>query len=501
MPVDVDPVVSDEQLPARSEVVVIGGGIIGVSTAFFLAEQGIPTLLCEKGIIAGEQSSRNWGWCRTMGRDVRELPLAMESLKLWRQMNERVGAETGFRQTGTLYICPDEATLAKREAWLPHARRHGIDTRLLRGSEVSDLLEGSAERWLGALHTPSDGVAEPKMAAPAIAKAARRLGASIMIGCAVRGIETKAGRVAAVVTERGRVDCATVVLAGGVWSSLFSRRLGVRLPQLKVLASVMRTAPVNHGPSTAAWGPGLALRKRLDGGYTVSDGSVIADIVPDSFRFFAEFVPALRMEWKGLSLRFGTRYVDERRLSRDVPLDQASPFESVRVLDPTPAARDLARARDNLARAFPAFAGVPIAASWGGYIDATPDILPVISAVDAIPGFYISTRTCRRSARRNAARQSLERDRPTVIAGQHEQIRVLELLPRGEPEAHIDAAKNGREQIAMGCDRRQPSAGCGDVGESGKAAGLGFAERLASRSPVVEVVKRQANLLQPIIDG
>src|SRR5271167_4581879 len=141
----VNPVHSDETLPARAAVVVVGGGIIGASTAYFLAKKGISTLLCEKGVIAGEQSSRNWGWCRTMGRDPRELPLAIESLRLWRDINARIGAETGFRQSGTLYICPDAQTLAKREAWLPHARQHGLDCRLLRGREVNDVLQGAAE--------------------------------------------------------------------------------------------------------------------------------------------------------------------------------------------------------------------------------------------------------------------------------------------------------------------------------------------------------------------
>ena len=79
----VDPVTSDTELPARTGVVVVGGGIIGTSTAFFLARKGIPVVLCEKGHIAGEQSSRNWGWGRKMGRDPREIPLAIEALRLW----------------------------------------------------------------------------------------------------------------------------------------------------------------------------------------------------------------------------------------------------------------------------------------------------------------------------------------------------------------------------------------------------------------------------------
>ncbi len=93
-----DPVASDPKLPTRTDVVIIGGGIIGASTALELAERGISVVLCEKGIIAGEQSSRNWGWCRQMGRDPREIPLAKLSLNLWGKMNERTGGETGFRQ-------------------------------------------------------------------------------------------------------------------------------------------------------------------------------------------------------------------------------------------------------------------------------------------------------------------------------------------------------------------------------------------------------------------
>ena len=92
-----DPVVSDETFPERASVVVIGGGIIGACTALELAERGIDVVLCEKGEVGAEQSSRNWGWCRQMGRDPREIPLAIEALRLWRGMNERVGAETGFR--------------------------------------------------------------------------------------------------------------------------------------------------------------------------------------------------------------------------------------------------------------------------------------------------------------------------------------------------------------------------------------------------------------------
>src|SRR5580704_13055236 len=211
----VDPVRSDEALPSRADVVIIGGGIIGTSTALFLAQKGIRAVLCEKGHIAGEQSSRNWGWCRKMARDPRELPLIIESLRLWQGMNELVEAETGFRQAGIMYLAETQAELGQLEAWLDNARQYQLDTRIISRGEAAELMPGLTGAWTGALYTASDGKAEPQKAAPAIAEAARRQGAAIIASCAVRGLETAAGRVAAVVTERGRVACDTVVLAGG----------------------------------------------------------------------------------------------------------------------------------------------------------------------------------------------------------------------------------------------------------------------------------------------
>ncbi len=388
----VDPVRSDERLPARADVVVVGGGIIGASAAFFLAEKGVSTVLCEKGHIAGEQSSRNWGWCRKMGRDPREIPLIIESLRLWQGMNERVGAETGFRQPGILYLAATPAELGQLEAWLDHARQYQLDTRLLSRAEAAALLPGLSGDWAGALYTASDGKAEPQMAAPAIAEAARRKGAAILTQCAVRGIETAAGRVAAAVTEQGRVACGAVLLAGGAWSRLFCGNLGIGLPQLKVLASVMRTEPLSGGPEVSASGGLFGFRKRMDGGYTVATlGVRTIDLVADNLRLLPEYLPAARLHWKKLRFRLGRRWVEEWRLPRRWGLDQVSPFEAVRVLDPAPDPYVLDRARNAIGAALPLFRGVRVAESWGGMIDVMPDAIPVISPVDSLPGLMIAT--------------------------------------------------------------------------------------------------------------
>jgi glycine/D-amino acid oxidase-like deaminating enzyme len=383
---------TDEVLPARVDVVVIGGGIIGVTTALYLARRGVSVAVCEKGEFGAEQSSRNWGWVRKMGRDPRELPLAVDGLREWGRMNEMVGGETGFRVRGITYFAADEAIMAKYLTWTDYAKPFGLDTRPLTGDEVAGFFPGATQRFVGGLHTPSDGMAEPSVATAAIAVGARRHGARLYRYCAVRGIETAAGRVSGVVTERGPIACGQVVLAGGAWSSLFAGNTGLRLPQLKFLANFMRTLPVDGGPDAAGSGPGFGFRKRLDGGYVVSMRSAHpVDIVPDSFRFFADFQQALRHERKAMRLRVGRRSVKEFLMARRWKLDEKSPFEHERILDPEPAHHILDAAKVNIGKLFPALANIVVAEKIGGLVDATPDALPVISAVESIPGFHISS--------------------------------------------------------------------------------------------------------------
>ena len=388
----VDAVEADTLQPKRADVVVIGGGIIGVSTAFALAQKGISVVLCEKGYIAGEQSSRNWGWVRKTGRDEREIPLIAESLRMWEGMNEAVGSDTGFRACGILYTSQTEADDAYHEDWLRRAEPYQLGTRHLNGDEVEALLPGSTKRYRGAMYNPTDGRAEPQKATPAIAAAVRRLGGVILTNCAVRGVEQTAGRVSGAVTELGRIACDAVVLAGGAWSRLFCGSLGMTLPQLKVLASVMRTAPIEGLPETSSWSSDFAFRRRLDGGYTIANGhGNVVPLTPDTFRFARQFLPALKAEWKAVRPRLDDRFMTEARMPKRWDLDAASPFETTRVLDPEPDVATNLKVGRRLAEVFPAFASAKIEQHWAGLIDVTPDAVPVISGVDTLPGFIIAT--------------------------------------------------------------------------------------------------------------
>jgi glycine/D-amino acid oxidase-like deaminating enzyme len=388
----VDKVASDETVPASTGVVVIGGGIIGTCTALNLAERGVPVVLAEKGEIAGEQSSRNLGWCRKMGRDPRELPLIIESMRLWEGMDSRIGRATGFNTCGILYLCDGQAELDQHEAWLAHARSYQLDTRMVTPAEIDALMRGNAARWVGGMYTPSDGRGEPQHGAPAVAEAARAAGASILTNCAVRTVETAGGRVTAVMTERGRIACDTVVLAGGAWSGLFCGNLGLRLPQLKIRTSVLRTEPIAGGPDISASGGGFGMRKRRDGGYNMMQfrGDIV-DIVPDSFRFLPEFRHLARSEGMNMAYRFGASFFREFKQPRH--WDGAAPtaFEATRILDPTPDKASLARGRQRITAAFPHLATARVRDSWAGMIDVTPDAIPVISGIDTMPGFYVAT--------------------------------------------------------------------------------------------------------------
>jgi glycine/D-amino acid oxidase-like deaminating enzyme len=381
---------TDTTLPRRADVVIIGGGIAGVSTLLALAEKGVSAVLVEKGHLAGEQSSRNWGFCRTQGRAQSEVPLALESLRQWDRMDQRVGGEVAFTRAGACYLCETPQEVAAYEAWLEKAREWQVQSRILSPDEVDKVLPGSSRRWAGALYTATDGRAEPQRAVPLMAQAARRLGATVVTGCAARGFETTAGRLSAVVTERGSIDCNAAVLAGGAWSRLFCGNMGVDFPQLKVLGSVMRTEPISGPPEIAVAGPDFAFRKRADGGYTVARRNKYeAFVVPDSFRLLPRFLHAMIETRKEYRIRLFGRFQEEWRIKRRWRLDEASPFEATRVLDPAPNPAIVEEARRNLVRAFPAFASAKIAESWGGLIDTTPDAVPVIGPVAAIPGFFL----------------------------------------------------------------------------------------------------------------
>jgi glycine/D-amino acid oxidase-like deaminating enzyme len=377
--------------PVAADVVIVGGGVIGVCTALFLAEAGVKVVLCEKGRIAGEQSSRNWGWIRRQGRDPAELPVMAESLTLWRGFADRLGEGLGFRQAGVLYLAEKAAEMADFEAWLPHGLVNGTGSALLTAAAVRRLVPGG--HWAGALWTPGDARAEPWAAVPMLAGLAAAAGAVLVEGCAVRTLDLAAGRVAGVVTEAGRIAAERVVVAGGAWSRLLLGAHGVRIPQLSVRASVAATVPLPEVFAGNAADATFAFRRRQDGGYTLAPKAAHDFFVgPDAVRSFGAYLPVLRKDFRSTAFHAAAPrgFPDAWRTPRRWTADRPSPFEAVRVLNPAPNLRTLSAVQDAFARAFPTLGRPALRATWAGMIDTMPDVVPVVDH-GPVPGLTVAT--------------------------------------------------------------------------------------------------------------
>lgn len=385
-------IASDEALPAEAEAVVIGGGIVGVSAAYFLARKGVRVALVEKGQVGAEQSSRNWGWCRLHGRSLPEVPLARESLAIWGSLSREAGLDLGYRQAGLLAVSDNPAEVAYWEAWLERTRDFQLDGRILRPADLAAMLpNATGARWAGGLYSPTDAVAEPAKAAPAIAEAARALGATIHQNCAARGMETTGGRVSGLITEAGRIRTSAILCAGGAWTSMFCRRHGIALPQAGVFAAAARTSAgpeVNGGGITTDT---YAFRRRDDGAYTVAiAGGGRVELTPQNILYAMKFLPLFLKRRRKVRFRLGTSFLRGPEGFARWPLDRPSPFEATRVLDPPANGELIERAMAHFRADYPVLKDLRVEEAWGGLIDSTPDARPVISAVDALPGFHVA---------------------------------------------------------------------------------------------------------------
>ncbi len=388
----IEAVAGDASLPARVDVAVIGGGIVGTAAAYYLAARGLAVALLEKGRVGGEQSGRNWGWCRQQNRDLRELPLMVASMRLWDELGRQTGRDLGFQRSGLVYVTRDAGELAGWEAWIAQARPHQVGSRVIGPAEARALTPGNEQDWIGGVHSPRDGRAEPWIAAPALAAAARDRGVTLLQNCAVRGLDMVAGRVRGVVTERGRIAADAVLCAAGAWASMFCRRHDLDLPQAGVRSTIFRTAPAAGVTPGGLVTPEFTLTRCPDGGYIVAaQDRGRLDITPQGLRYTRQFWPMFRSRRQSLRMGIGRSFfAGPAALAGRWSLDAATPFERHREFAPPPDTTIVAPALARVAAAYPALAGLRAARVWGGWIDSTPDAVPVISVVDRLPGFYVA---------------------------------------------------------------------------------------------------------------
>ncbi len=384
------PVSFRDEVPPSVDVVIIGGGIIGISTAWYLRKAGYSVLVCEKGRVAGEQSSRNWGWVRVTLRDPAEVPLAIDSIRCWQEINDELDENIGFATEGSIVLAQSEKEMTAFEEWKQLADSVGYPTELLSPNQLSDHLTGINVSCVGGVRSPGDSRAEPFVAVPAIARNLQKQGGLVRENCAVRTIERSAGRLNGVVTESGPVRCDTVVCAAGAWSSLFLANMGIKLPQLVVRGTVARTEAYS-GITEGCMGLGdIYVRRRGDGGFTLAEPSFEHFIGGNSFRFLPEFLK-VSSSAKNIHVRLGSDPTQRKILGDGWSADASSPFEQTRVLEPKINPNSLRRIQRNLAKRVPAMKDVRLAESWAGMIDAMPDVVPVIDSITDVSGLFLAT--------------------------------------------------------------------------------------------------------------
>ncbi|CUX65993.1 Glycine/D-amino acid oxidase, deaminating [Agrobacterium tumefaciens str. Kerr 14] len=378
-------------MPSSADVVVIGGVIVGVFAAYYLARRGLKVALIQKGHIGAEQSSRNWGWCRQQNRDARELPMATKSLDLWEQFSANSGEDTGFRRCGLLYLSDNEEEIAGWARWRDFARTVGVTTHMRDSREASDRGKATDRIWKGGVLSPSDGTADPANAAPAVARAIIKLGGAVIQTCAARGIETEGERLSAVVTERGTIRTRIAILSGGAWASSFCRQLGIRFPQASIRSSILSVAPGAGDLPAALHTARVSVTRRGAGGHTLAiGGRSRVDLTAQNIRFGSQFLPMFMRRWRSLSpgglegIRSGHKSLSCWRL------DRPTPMEHMRILDPAVDAGTVKLTCDRAAQLMPAIGQRRVTASWAGYIDSTPDGVPAIGETKSLPGFVLA---------------------------------------------------------------------------------------------------------------
>jgi glycine/D-amino acid oxidase-like deaminating enzyme len=376
--------------PQEADVVVIGGGIVGAFTAYFLAQRGLKTVLLEKGRIGAEQSSRNWGWCRQQNRDARELPIATKSLDLWERFVAESGEDIGFRRCGLLYLSNNEAEIDGWARWRDFAKTAGVTTHMLSAAEAAEKGRATGRSWKGGVFSPSDGIADPSKAAPAVARAIMKLGGTVIQNCAARGVETEGGRLSAVVTERGTIRTRIAILSGGAWASSFCRQLGVRFPQATIRSSIVAVSGA-AGIPPALHTKDISITSRSNGDYTLAiSGRARVDLTLQQLRFLPQFLPMFLKRWRLLSpggfegMKSGHETVSRWRL------DQPTPMERIRILDPKPDQATLRLIHRRALDLLPALKTTQITGTWAGYIDSTPDGVPGIGEIESLPGFILA---------------------------------------------------------------------------------------------------------------
>ncbi|CAN7684067.1 NAD(P)/FAD-dependent oxidoreductase [Bosea sp. LjRoot237] len=323
-----------------SDVAIVGGGLIGAWTAFFLARRGQRVTLIEKGVVGAQSSGVNFGNLRLQGRCPGQYPLSLRSQALWEDFDALIGEDCEFEQTGHLYLAYDEEERAKLEGYAKVSESYGLAIERLGLADLKRRWPWLGDRVLAATFSARDATANPRLATPAIARAAARHGAVIRENTPVTGIERSGDGFALTLGSGGSLSCGALVNCAGAWALDIAQRFGETAPVFPAGPPQFVTEPFPYliGPSVQA-----------------IDGSVIFRQIPRGNIILAGY-----------------------------PRTAADPVNN---RAPVPPAKTLAAMRA-LARVAPMLAQCHVIRVWSGIEAYLPDMIPVIGPSETTAGLF-----------------------------------------------------------------------------------------------------------------
>jgi sarcosine oxidase subunit beta len=237
-------------LPSGADVVIVGGGVVGVSAAFHLAEAGAEVVLLERGQLAGGSTSKAAGGLRAQFSDALNIALAKRSLAAYKRFDQRPGWEIDYEEIGYLFVLTTETEVAAFTRSVELQNALGVPSRMIAPEEalaIAPLLAG--DDILAASYCPTDAHATPEAVVQGYASGARRHGAHIAVSTPVEAIDVVDGVIRGVRTPRGDVATGTVIGAAGAWSRACGELAGVRLDVTPLRRQVLFTAPMPDLPA------------------------------------------------------------------------------------------------------------------------------------------------------------------------------------------------------------------------------------------------------------
>jgi sarcosine oxidase subunit beta len=236
-------------LPPAADVVIVGGGVVGVSAAFHLAEAGAEVVLLERDQLASGSTSKAAGGLRAQFSDALNIEIAKRSLEAYKRFAQRPGWDIDFEEIGYLFVLTTETELEVFTRSVALQNELGVPSRIITPEEaraVCPLLAG--EDILAASYCPTDAHATPESVVQGYAFGARRHGAHIAVSTPVEGIDVQGGTIKAVRTPHGVLETGTVISAAGAWSRICGEMAGVALDVTPLRRQVLFTAPMADLP-------------------------------------------------------------------------------------------------------------------------------------------------------------------------------------------------------------------------------------------------------------